>query len=143
MNKTNDSDQDSNFRHFNTSRLNQTISPKDMSRSFQLNPEEKIILSAMNKKHENQSQNITDRVGRVDRLFANYAGADKLKESFAQMLYSNQANVDIQEDMKHQKPVETRLNMKKQAYEEDAFKRDHPESVQGSLDLFTIKLNLK
>ena len=54
------------------------------------------------------------------------------------MLYSNQANIDIEEDLKWKKPLDTRLNMKKEVYEANNYKRDHPESVRGSLDFFTI-----
>ena len=59
------------------------------------------------------------------------------------MLYSNQAAVDIRDDIKHKKTNETKVNMNKQAHLEKNYKRDHPESVHGSLDFFTIKSNLK
>ena len=87
-----------NYKLYNNNSHLAEMSDSKQRKNFPV--KEKAILSAINEKNEKATQDINDRVKRVDKLLANYVGADKIKESFAQMLFSNQANTDIKEELK-------------------------------------------
>ena len=83
MNKTMDSDfedQPVSYKLCKGSRLGKL---PDSTRSKSFAGKDKAILTAINEKNEEASQGIHARVRCVDKLLANYVGADELKESFA------------------------------------------------------------
>ena len=84
MNKTGmDSDFDAQTISYKFQESGSLAKPSGSKRGKSFSVHEKTILTAFNKKNEVASKDINDRVRRVDRLLANYGGADKLKESFA------------------------------------------------------------
>ena len=52
-------------------------------------------MTAINKGNEHTGGKINQRLNRLDKLLANYPGADHLKESFLNELYSNQIHLNI------------------------------------------------
>ena len=109
-----------------------TITNRDyLNKTQEIFSQNEPILTAINKKNEHTIDAINQRMDRLDKLLVNYPGADGLKESFANILYSNQVYPTL-ESMHPQKTLDTLLK----------FKRNKPDNtgiLNKSLDVFSVK----